>query len=197
MKKLECKPKKERSVQLSALALYLNFAVQAPSHTTRRHAGKAKMEILPPVVRHLSVRLTVHFSNFHAFFQPRKDTRRHHFCPFGTCHRAVKKLSQHLQYRHPHLTSKERRVLTSRAQVAPGKGALKPTAAGAQQPTLLQITGGLEQLSGAGESLRYDGKGVDLGDQEDSEGQGEEVGREETEGGDFEGGERLRVREKK
>ena len=59
-------------------------------------------------------------------------------------------------------------------------------ACGAQQPTLLQLTGGLdqrEQLSGAGESLGNDGERGDLSEGEETEGQGEEVGREETEGG--------------
>ena len=79
----------------------------------------------------------------------RKDTRKYQFCPFKECRRAVKKLSQHLQYKHPTLDNKQRRAMCIRARVAPGKGALKSLPKTPQQQTLV-----LERVShgGAGTS---------------------------------------------
>ena len=84
--------------------------------------------------------------------QPKTDTRKHHYCPFEGCKRAVKKISQHLQYKHPHIGAKERRILCAKAKVAKGKGALKPMGASPRhtkltswtptQPTLLSILSG-------------------------------------------------------
>lgn len=48
-------------------------------------------------------------------------------------------MSQHLQYKHSHLSPKERRVLCARAKVAPGRGSRKERPATAQQPTILSV----------------------------------------------------------
>ena len=104
------------------------------------------------------------------------------FVPFKGCTRAVKKLSQHLQYRHPHLTAQDRRHITQRAQVAPGMGARKPVPITSKQPTLVQVVGELESeeedLGGnlgeldSGGVLEYEGE--DVGENMDLEGEGGE-----------------------
>jgi len=65
-----------------------------------------------------------------------RDTRKHHYCPFESCRRAVKKLSQHLQYKHPEVSYNERKQLCAAAKVAPGRGARKEARLPPKQLTL-------------------------------------------------------------
>ena len=83
--------------------------------------------------------LKIHSPALYCFIQLQKDTRKYHFCPFEGCNRAVKKPSQHLQYKHPDLIPAQRRKICEKAKVAPGKGALKPTRRAPTQPTILSI----------------------------------------------------------
>ena len=80
--------------------------------------------------------LTVLYNPVYISLQPKMDTRKHHYCPFKECKRAVKKLSQHLHYKHPHIGAKERKILCAKAKVAQGKGALKPVGASPRQKKL-------------------------------------------------------------
>ena len=96
------------------------------------------IETLRPIVSHpycISIyQITPHIHIIS--LQERKDTRKFHFCPFAQCRQAVKKLSQHLQYKHPELGGRKKRVMRARAQVAKGKGQLKPHPIQHKQETL-------------------------------------------------------------
>ena len=53
----------------------------------------------------------------------------------------MKKLSQHLQYRHPHIGPQERKKICLEAKVAKGRGSIKRIRVTPQQPTLFNVLG--------------------------------------------------------
>ena len=53
----------------------------------------------------------------------------------------MKKLSQHLQYKHPHLTATKRRQICATVKVTRGRGTLKPNPVSQKQPTILAVLG--------------------------------------------------------
>ena len=79
--------------------------------------------------------------------QIHRDTRKFHFCPFPSCQRAVKKLSQHLQYKHPDLSSTDRKSICQKAKVAAFKGARKSQPPAPQQSSILSFTKSPDQTS--------------------------------------------------
>ena len=91
--------------------------------------------------------------------QSRHDTRKYHYCPFKTCTRAVKKLSQHLRYKHPNLSEKQRKDICGKAKLAEGRGARK-TITTPQQATLYGLIDGKKKAEEEAEKEMVEVKGL-------------------------------------
>ena len=99
----------------------------------------------------------------------------------------MKKLSQHLQYKHPELSHRERMKLCTTAKVAPGRGARKAAKLPPQQLTLQLFPEDSAEESEEKETQRGADEGESGGDGRKNEGDGRESEGNELERGEVRG----------
>lgn len=98
----------------------------------------------------------------------------------------MKKISQHIQYKHPHIGAKERRILCAKAKTAKGKGALKPMSAAPRQKTLFSVVEDIPEIEAEESDLRRSDEaeeevveeesGIEGGNEDSEQGEAEEEG---------------------